>query len=182
MKSQGDSSFPTDGDKATLSKLNSKSKTNKKADGHWVRINHNRSIAFERSEINNWGVCVWGFGAGGGLKSVLRCSNLTLGSVVVHIHIEVVRSSWRTSTHQWIKTANISIKIHHCDETRRVLNSKPTLKRWSNGGPTVEPRRARPKTDHQAPANLTESLNESTSELKACFIIQAYWFLKFENY
>ena len=34
------------------------------------------------------------------------------------------------------------------DSSRRVLNSKPTLKRWSNRSPTVEPRRAQPKTDH----------------------------------
>ena len=32
-------------------------------------------------------------GGGGGLKPVLRCSNLDLGSAVVHIHIEVVRSA-----------------------------------------------------------------------------------------
>ena len=43
------------------------------------------------------------------------------------------------------------------DETRRVLNSKPTLKLWSNRRPTVELRCVRPKTDHQAPGNLTEN-------------------------
>ena len=54
---------------------------------------------------------------------------------------------------------NQDSKIHLSDETRRVLmtNSKPTLKRWSNRSPTTDPRWARPKTDHQAPANLTES-------------------------
>ena len=33
--------------------------------------------------------------------------------------------------------------------------AKPTLKRWSNRSPTVEPLLARPKTEHQAPTNLS---------------------------
>ena len=57
-----------------------------------IRINYNRRVALERSVIIRTG---WG---AGGLKPVLRCSNLTLGSAVVHIHIEVARSAWRTST------------------------------------------------------------------------------------
>ena len=37
------------------------------------------------------------------------------------------------------------------------MSSQLTLKRWSNRSLKVEPRWAGPKTDHQAPANLTES-------------------------
>ena len=33
-----------------------------------------------------------------GLKQVLCCNNPTLGSDMVHIHIEVARSTWKTST------------------------------------------------------------------------------------
>ena len=36
MKSQGDISFPTDGHKATLNKLNSKSKKNRKRTSGWL--------------------------------------------------------------------------------------------------------------------------------------------------
>ena len=81
MKSQEDSSFPTDGHKAIRNKLNS---------------NHNRSIALERSVSNKLLKAGMGGGGGGeergGLKPVLRCSNLATGSVVVDKHIEVVRS------------------------------------------------------------------------------------------
>ena len=51
VKSQGDSSFPTDDHKAILNKLNSKSKMNRKRT-NIDRINHNRSIALEWSVIN----------------------------------------------------------------------------------------------------------------------------------
>ena len=42
MKSQGDSSFPTDGHKAILNKLNSKSKTNRKLTNieNWNKPQH----------------------------------------------------------------------------------------------------------------------------------------------
>ena len=66
--------FVTDGHKAIPNTLNIKSKTNRKRTTLTIRINHNKSIALERSVINYWG-----------LKSVLRCSNLALGSAVVHI-------------------------------------------------------------------------------------------------
>ena len=59
MKSQGDSSFPTDGHKAILNKLNCKSKTNIKTESGWtltIRINHNSSIELKRSEINYCGL------------------------------------------------------------------------------------------------------------------------------
>ena len=59
-----------------------------------IRINHNRSIALECSVINYWGRRAGGGQRGGrGLNRFLRCSNLALGSVVVNIHIEVVRSA-----------------------------------------------------------------------------------------
>ena len=35
----------------------------------------------------------------------------------------------------------------------------PTSKRWSNRSPTVEPRWVRPKTEHRAQTNLTESIS-----------------------
>ena len=38
--------------------------------------------------------------------------------------LKVVWSTWGTSTHQCIKTANIQIKIQHWDEARLVPNSK----------------------------------------------------------
>ena len=92
VKSQGDSSFLTDGHKAILTKLNCKLSLRQSERGRVLTtiINHNISITLERSVINYWG----GGGEGeGGLKPVLRCSKLTLGSAVVHIHIEVVRSA-----------------------------------------------------------------------------------------
>ena len=50
MKSQGDSSFPADGHKAILNKMNNKSKTNR--DIEWtIRTNHSKSTALERSVI-----------------------------------------------------------------------------------------------------------------------------------
>ena len=52
VKSQGGSCFPTDVHKAILNKLNSKSKTNRKRRTLTIKINHNRSIALERSVIN----------------------------------------------------------------------------------------------------------------------------------
>ena len=113
--------------------------------------------------LNRWPQCYpksteqRGVGVQGGLKPVLRSSNFTLDSVVGHIHIEVVRSTWRTSTHQWINTANIKIKFHYWDETRWVLNSKPTLKCWSNRSPTMEPQWARPKTQK---LKVSKPLNE----------------------
>ena len=61
VKSQGDSSFPIDGHKAILNKLNSKSKT-ESGRTLTIRINHNRSIALEQSVINY----SWGGGAGAG--------------------------------------------------------------------------------------------------------------------
>ena len=81
MKSQGDSFFPTDGHKAILNKLNSKSKTNRKRT-NITRVNHNRSIALERSVMD-----YFEGGGGGEDKPVLRSSNLTLGSAVVRVHI-----------------------------------------------------------------------------------------------
>ena len=88
VKSQGDSSFPTDGHKAILNKLNSKraniDNRNKPEQKHRTGTVSNKS---------GWG---WGVG---GLKPVLRCNNLTLGSAVGHIHIDV-RSARRISTYQ----------------------------------------------------------------------------------
>ena len=81
-KPRGHSSFQTGSHKVILNELNSKSKTNRKRTNMTIRINHNRSIALERSVINYWE-----------LEPVLRSSNLTLGSAVVHTHIEVVRSA-----------------------------------------------------------------------------------------
>ena len=84
VKSQGDSSFPTDGHKTVLINWTVSQRQTESGRTLTIRINHKRSIALERSVI-------WG------LKLVLRSSNHTLGSVVVHIHIEVVRSAWRNS-------------------------------------------------------------------------------------
>ena len=86
-KSQGDSSFPTQGHSAILNKLNSKSKTHRKR----TTID-NKNKPQQKHRI---GVCVGGGGGGGGegLKPVLRSNNLILGSAVVHIHIEVVRET-----------------------------------------------------------------------------------------
>ena len=52
MKSQGESSFPTDGHKAILNKLNNKSKTNKNGQILTIRINQNRRIALEHAFDN----------------------------------------------------------------------------------------------------------------------------------
>ena len=41
--------------------------------------------------------------------------------------------------------------------------ARPTLKRWSNRSPAVKPRWARPKTEHQAPANFIESFMPESS-------------------
>ena len=43
-------------------------------------------------------------------------------------------------------------------KVKRKAMFKPTLKRWSNRDPTVEPRCTRQKTDHQAPASLTQNV------------------------
>ena len=84
LKSQRDSSFQSDGHKAILNKFRQTDSGRMLT----IRINHNRSIALERPAINYW----W-------LKPILRCSNLNRSSAVVHIHIEVVRSAWMTSTY-----------------------------------------------------------------------------------
>ena len=47
-----DSSFPTDGHKAILNKINNKSKTKRKWTNIDIRINYNRITALERSVIN----------------------------------------------------------------------------------------------------------------------------------
>ena len=73
-------------------------------------------------------VCLRG---GGGLKPVLHCSNLSLSSAVVHIEVVRVKDRYSSMNQN---------SEHHWDETRWVLNSKPTLKRWSNRSPTFEPR------------------------------------------
>ena len=84
-----DSSFPTIDHKAILNELNSKSKTNRKRTNidNENKPQQKQSIALERLVINYWG------GGEGGLKPVLHSNNLTLGSDVDHIHIEVVRSA-----------------------------------------------------------------------------------------
>ena len=153
MKSQRDSSFPADGHKVIQIKWTISKRPTESERTLTIRINHNRSTTLERSVINYWG----------GVKPVLRALNLALGSAVVHIHIQVFRFAWRTSTCQWIKTVNKYIKIHHWDETRRVLNS--ITWRWSNRSQTVERQRqwARPKTEHQARANLIESFTPEPS-------------------
>ena len=71
MKSQGDSSFPTDGHTAILNRLDSQRQT-KRGRTLTIRINHNRSIALERSLIN-----YWGRGVGGGEEPVLRSNDKT---------------------------------------------------------------------------------------------------------
>ena len=85
MKRQGDSSFPTDGQKAILNKLNSKSKTNRKRTNadNWNKPQQKHRLGI----VSNKLLCVLGVGGGKGLKPVLRCSNLTIGSAVVHIHL-----------------------------------------------------------------------------------------------
>ena len=40
---------------------------------------------------------------------------------------------------------------------------RPTLKRWSKRNPTVEPRWARPKTDHQAPTSFVKRFKPESS-------------------
>ena len=79
----------------------------------------------------------------------------------IHVHIEVVPLVINESKQRTYKSRFIT------DETRRVLKSKPTLKRWSNRSPTVEPRWVRPTTDHQASANLTESRHKAEPIIKS---------------
>ena len=67
-------------------------------------------------------------------------------------------------THQW----KINSKHNIYNKSRLITDmkqdeystAKPTLKRWSKRNSTVEPRWARPKTDHQAPVNFIESLGD----------------------
>ena len=93
---------------------------------------------------------------------------------MVHIHIEV-RSAWRTSLISESKQRTYKSRfITELKQDEYSLNSKPTLKRWSNSSPTVEPRWARPKTDHQAPANLTESFMPEPS-LNLSPTVNCYW-------
>ena len=61
-------------------------------------------MALERSVINYWR------GRGGGGKPVLRYNNLTLGSVVVHMHIDVARSAWHIILTKMCMRTNIKKK------------------------------------------------------------------------
>ena len=54
--------------------------------------------------------------------------------------------------------------IHHWDETRRILNGKPTLKRRSNRSPADEPRWTRPKTDPNS--NNTRTIERDPSAIE----------------
>ena len=81
MKSQRDSSFPADGHKAILNKMNNKSKTNRKRTNidNYNKPQQKLSLATVSNKLF------------GGLNQVLRALKLALGSAVVHIHIQVVR-------------------------------------------------------------------------------------------
>ena len=96
-----------DGHKAILNKLNSKSKTNRK---RTIRINHNRSIALERSVINSW---KRGGAAGAGLKAVLRCNNLALGGSRLYRFLIVAFSSTLESANVVGESATCS-PIQNC--------------------------------------------------------------------
>ena len=127
MKSQGDSSFPADGHKAILNKMNNKSKTNRKRTNIDNRINHNRSTAPEWSVINFW----WGKTLTGFMRAQPRrgfcCGVYKLfGPHEGHL------------THQWIKTAKI-LKSRFITEMKQDEYStvRPSLKRWSKRNPAV---------------------------------------------
>ena len=55
VKSQGDSSFPTDGHNAILNKLNISQRQTESGRTLTIILNHNRRIALERSALNYWG-------------------------------------------------------------------------------------------------------------------------------
>ena len=132
---------------AILNKINKTWKANRKRTNNTIRIYYNRSTTLKRSVINYWG---WG------LNRFYARVTIMLGSAVVHKYTwEVVWSTWRTSIHQCIKTANIQFKIQHWDETGWVLNSKTNTEMleqqkpnsWIPVGPTKV-------TKHQAPTNF----------------------------
>ena len=101
MNIQRDSSFPTIGHEDILNKLNTKSKTNRKR----TNIDNNYNKPQQKHRLGTVNNKLLRGGGRKGLTGVVRCNNLILASDVVHIHI--VQSARRTSTHQCIKTANI---------------------------------------------------------------------------
>ena len=105
-ESQEASSFPADVPQAILNKINKSSKANRKRINFTIRINYNRSTAFEWSVINNWRG-VGGGGRGGG-KPVSRSSKPRLDSVVVHKHTScsVRVKDYYSSMHQNSKNTN----------------------------------------------------------------------------
>ena len=111
-----------------------------------IRINHNRSIAIEQSVINYWGR---GFN-----RFILQqphprfcCDSYT-------------HRSWSVRLKDIYSSVNQQGELINQDSSLRwnkmCTQQQPTRKRWRNRSPKVEPRWTRPKTDHQAPANLTE--------------------------
>ena len=104
-ESQEDSSFPVDGLQATLNKITSHRQTR---NGRTLKIiiNHHRSIAFERSVINYWG-----------LKPVLRAHNPSPYVLLWFINIQVIWSAWMTSNaSMYQKSKHIHV---HQDPTLR---------------------------------------------------------------
>ena len=92
----------------------------------------------------------WG-GGGWGFKALLQLANFTLGSDAT-LNTEIHKNSVRIKAPNSVNASKRKHKtqINHYNKQRRVLMANSTVcqSKWK---PIVEPRRAKPKTYHQAP-------------------------------
>ena len=140
-----------------------------------ITINHNSSTALEQSYINYWGGRLGGWG---GLKPVIRSSNPRPRFCFFDKH------SRHSSLVDDFKPLNASKQqiFQSRFNTEMIkdeyLTTRPIPKCWSNRSPTIEPWRAQPKTEHQAPTNLIENLEVFSFALKqVCQIEKEKWFV-----
>ena len=105
-------------------------------------------------------------GGGGGAQSTLTAS-LHLGPDAT-LNTEIHKKSARTKAPNSVNASKRKYKnqINHHNKQRRALITNSTA-RQSKWKPTVEPRRAKPKTYRQAPTHWLKFYEEAVIECEA---------------